>query len=379
MDWTRCSRDESRAWLALTLVPGVPGAALRALLARLRSPDAVLSAGAREVQALAGRAIAHALARGADAERVEASLRWLDHDGRHLVALGDRAYPAALLEVDEPPTVLYVVGRLELLQASSVAIVGSRNATAAGSRDAEAFARDLSAAGLTVVSGLALGIDAAAHRGGLGESGSSIAVLGTGADVTYPARNADLASRLARDGVLVSEFPLGTPPRSGNFPRRNRLISGLSRGVIVVEAALRSGSLITARCAIDQGRDVFAIPGSVHSPLSKGCHWLIKEGAKLVECAADVMDEIGCAAQRPVKDETMQRGERDPVLKAMGDAPISLDRIIELTGLEAGRLAARISSLEIDGRVVAVAGGLFQRVGSLASGASGAGRHATPL
>ncbi len=361
MDWTRVSRDDREAWLALTLVPGAGDACLRALLAQFGSPRAVLRAPPREVESFFGAAAVRALARGADAKLVGATMRWLDEANHHLVALGDREYPAALLQVDDPPTVVYVQGRLELLQACAIAIVGSRNATPAGVWDAESFARSLSAAGLAIVSGLALGIDAAAHRGGLAEAGSSVAVLGTGADVTYPARNAELAARLASEGALISEFPLGTPPRAGNFPRRNRLISGLSRGVVVVEAALRSGSLVTARCALDQNRDVFAIPGSIHSPHSKGCHWLIKQGAKLVESPADVMEEIGWAGD-PAQSEGRRHATRDPVLKAMGDAPISLDRMVERTGLEPAALAARISRLEIEGRVAALAGGLFQRV-----------------
>ena len=192
-----------------------------------------------------------------------------------------------------PPPLLHVAGRAELLAAPAFAIVGSRNASTQGSRDAYQLALALSASGLPIVSGLAMGIDAAAHRGGLAERGSSIAVMGTGPDVCYPRDNAALAAALARDGALVSEFPLGTAPRAGNFPRRNRLISGMSRGVLVVEAALGSGSLTTARRALEQDRDVFAVPGSIHSPLSKGCHWLIKEGAKLVESAADVLLELG--------------------------------------------------------------------------------------
>ena len=226
-------------------------------------------------------------------------MKWIDQPGNDLLTLADARYPAALLQIADPPLLLYVRGRVELLSHPALAIVGSRSATPAGTRDALAFAETLSNAGLTIVSGLALGIDTAAHRGGLAGASSSIGVVGTGLDRVYPARNRHLAHQLAEDGVLVSEFPLGTPPFPSNFPRRNRVISGLCRGCLVVEAALRSGSLITARQSLEQGREVFAMPGSIHSSLSKGCHWLIKQGAKLVETAQDVLEELGLAALEP--------------------------------------------------------------------------------
>jgi DNA processing protein len=233
-------------------------------------------------------------------------------------------------------------------------------------RDAEAFAATLSEAGLCIVSGLAAGIDAAAHRGGIAQKGSSLAVLGTGADVVYPAGNRKLAERLAHEGCLISEFPLGTPPEPGNFPRRNRLISGLSRGVLVVEAAIRSGSLITARRALDQGRDVFAIPGSIHSPLSKGCHDLIKQGAKLVESAEDILAELGLGDAVAGKPAPGPAAPADPLLDAMGFAPVTMDQMAQLTGFGAPALAASLSRLEIEGRVAALAGGRFQRIESSA-------------
>ena len=363
MDSNRCSLEEALAWLRVTLVPRVPPAALRALLAARGTAQSVLDASSAEIAAIAGGEVARAFAAGPDPAQVEASVRWLQAENHHLVAMDDARYPASLLQVENPPPVLYAVGDVEWLASPAVAIVGSRNATAQGARDAEAFARALSAAGLAIVSGMALGIDAAAHRGGLAEGGSSIAVLGTGADVVYPAANRELASALERSGCMVSEFALGTPPRSGNFPRRNRLISGMSKGVLVIEAALGSGSLTTARCALEQGREVFATPGSIHSPLSKGCHWLIKEGAKLVECADDVLHEIGldraATAQAPDAPPT-----RDPVLGAMGHAPVSLEQVAQRTGLDVVHLAARMCRLEIEGRVCALGGGIFQRVGA---------------
>jgi DNA processing protein len=251
---------------------------------------------------------------------------------------------------------------MELLNTPAFAIVGSRNATAMGTQDAQAMARALSDAGLAIVSGLALGIDAAAHKGGLEGASSSIAIMGTGADIRYPRRNAALAEQLASQGCLVTEFPLGTASAPGNFPRRNRLISGLSRGVLVVEAALGSGSLITAKCALDQNRDVFAVPGSIHATLSKGCHWLIKEGAKLVESADDILLDLGMnGVDSPPEQASGASLSRDPLLEAMGYAPMSFDEFAIHTGLGAATLAARLTKLELEGRIEALPGGRFQR------------------
>lgn len=356
------SRGDASSWLRLTLVPGVRFGDQRALLSAFGSPQDVIAAPRAAIAEVRGHAVAQALTNGAKGDRVEAAMRWLEWEGHHLVTLADPTYPKALLEIDEPPTVLYVRGRPELLNAASLAIVGSRNATVQGARDAQAFAAALSAAGLCVVSGLAAGIDAAAHRGALSQPGSSVAVLGTGADRVYPSRNRALADALARDGCLVSEFPLGTPPASGNFPRRNRLISGLARGVLVVEAAPRSGSLITARTAAEQGRDVFAIPGSIHSPLSRGCHALIQQGAKLVESADDILVELGLRPASTIAPAASASSIADPLLDAMGFAPLTMDEIAMRSGLGAATLAAALSRLEIEGRVAPLAGGLFQRV-----------------
>jgi DNA processing protein len=257
--------------------------------------------------------------------------------------------------------VLYAHGRVELLDAPSIAIVGSRNATSQGRRDAEAFASALSSVGLCIVSGMALGIDAAAHRGGLASIGASVAVLGTGIDTIYPKGNRELAHSLATSGCLVSEFPLGMAPLPGNFPRRNRLISGLSRGVLVVEAGNPSGSLITARFALEQGREVFAIPGSIHSALSKGCHDLIKQGATLVEEANDILAELRWEARIALPAE-QEAAIADPFLESMGFAPTSPDQIAQRTGIAAGSVAARLSLLELEGSIASLPGGLFQRL-----------------
>jgi DNA processing protein len=293
---------------------------------------------------------------------VDHALKWIAQPNHHFVVRGSPAYPERLAEIPDPPVALYVQGRFELLSAPSLAIVGSRNATTQGLRDAEAFAEAVSNAGLAIVSGLALGIDAAAHRGGLRGRGSSVAVMGTGADRIYPARNRELAHQLASSGALVSEFPLGTSPRPGNFPSRNRLISGLARGVLVVEAAMESGSLITARRAVQQGRDVFAIPGSIHTALSKGCHRLIKDGAKLVECAEDILDELRIPHAEARAMGASPGNTGDPLLDLMGGTPISLDEIARRTGEAASAIAARLTHLQIDGRIAAIAGGFYQRL-----------------
>ena len=288
---------------------------------------------------------------------------WLKDPANRVLTPADADYPQRLLQLPDPPPRLFVKGRLELLSRPALAIVGSRNASAQGVANAEAFAKVLSDAGLTVVSGLALGIDTAAHRGGLAGSSSSIAVLGTGADLVWPAGNRDLAHSLAAQGALVSEFPLGTRPLPGNFPRRNRLISGLALGCLVVEAATDSGSLITARFAAEQGAEVFAIPGSIHSPLAKGCHALIKQGAKLVESAADILEELRLPAPSsgaPAAAPADARARR--LLDALGYDACDLDTLAARSGLPISELAALLTQLELEERVAALPGGLYQRL-----------------
>lgn len=280
------------------------------------------------------------------------------------MTLADADYPRLLLETAGPPPVLYAKGRRELLGRPALAVVGSRNATPQGLRDAEAFSRALSDAGLTIVSGLALGIDAAAHAGGLDGTASSVAVVGTGLDRIYPARNKALAHRLVEYGLIVSEFPLGTPPLAANFPRRNRLISGQSLGTLVVEAAPGSGSLVTARLAAEQGREVFAIPGSIHSPLARGCHQLIRQGAKLVESAADVLEELAWKSGGAPAEALSAAPETpaDPVLEAFDAAPVTLDTLAMRTGLTLDALSAKLLTLELEGHVAQLPGGRFQKL-----------------
>lgn len=351
------------AWAALADA-ALPTPVAVALLRALGSPEAVLEAPRARIAAVAGSAIALRLATR-DPGREAAARAWLDDPAHRLIAWEDEAYPRSLLDLPDPPLALYAIGRLELFARPAIAIVGSRQATPQGIEDARAFAHTLACAGLTVVSGLAQGIDAAAHRGALEAPASTIAVVGTGPDRVYPASHRDLAKAIATRGLLVSQFAPGTPPLKANFPMRNRLIAGLARGVLVVEAAPGSGSLITARLAVEQGRDVFAIPGSIHSPLSKGPHRLIRDGAKLVETAQDVLAELGLPAIGAASGSPAV-ADVDPALArlfdAMGTGPVDLDRLVARSGLSPERLAASLVQLELDGRVAALPGGRWQRL-----------------
>lgn len=358
-------RSDLRPWLHLSLVRGLTGAGWRRLLRAHGSPGSVLAQTQDVLTRAVDPTLAAAVLRGPGSAEVQAALDWSAHPARAILTLDDPRYPPALLQSPDPPPLLYAAGRLELLQLAAVAIVGSRNATAQGIRNAEAFARDLAAAGLCVASGMALGVDAAAHRASLPEAGSTIAVLGNGIDVEYPQRNAALLREVATRGLVLSEFPLGTAPLAANFPRRNRIISGLSRGCLVVEAAMASGSLITARLAVDMGRDVFAIPGSIHSPLAKGCHYLIKQGAKLVESVEDVLEELGFAA-RPARPATAAQFVTDPdaikVLDALGHDPCDFETLAARAGLPVDRLVAVLMELELDAHISRNGGGYYQRL-----------------
>lgn len=352
-----------QAWLRLSLLQGLGHQSLRKLLVALGSPASVLAASQRELRAVVSEKLAVAIRNGgADPAELAAVEQWLTDPANHIVTLADRDYPQALLEISDPPPLIYVKGRLDLLNRPGFAIVGSRNATRQGLANAEAFAATLSNAGLTIVSGLALGVDAAAHRGGLDGPSSTIAVVGTGLDIVYPARNRDLAHRVAQSGALISEFALGTPALAANFPRRNRLICGLAKGCLVVEAAVSSGSLITARLAADQGREVFAIPGSIHSPLAKGCHALIKQGAKLVESAQDVLEELGYSARSVPPAETPAPETEHALLAHIGFDPVNIDTLQQRSGLAAAALNSALTDLELAGQVEALPGGRWQRV-----------------
>ena len=374
--------EELRAWLRLALTPGVGNTTARKLLTAFGSAQAIFEQSSATLQQLGSDKLASALRSEPPglAAQLQATLDWLKAgDDRRIAVLGDAAYPAALLDIEDPPLMLYMLGTLASQSdkaiktiANSLAIVGSRNPTPQGESNARQFARAFGGAGICVVSGLALGIDGAAHDGAMLGGGETIAVVGTGLDRVYPKKHLDLAHRIARQGMIISEFPLGTPPLTANFPKRNRIISGLSRGTLVVEAALQSGSLITARLAAEQGKEVFAIPGSIHSPQSRGCHALIKQGAKLVEVAQDVLEELrlvpagsGAAPAAPPEcDEAdATAGARDdPLLEALGFDAVSLDAVQARTGLDTAHLQAKLLELELDGQVARLPGGLFQRM-----------------
>ena len=392
-------RDELGAWLRLTLSPGVGNGAARRLLARFGLPQDIFRQPESALQHCVTLAQAKALCTvpsGWEA-LLETTWHWLegaDPQGpaRAVITLGDARYPQSLLDTEDPPLLMYLMGAARLVAQNPfptgrcLAVVGSRNPTAQGADNARLFSRALRGAGFTIVSGLALGVDAAAHEGALDVSSdpfaeatpSTIAVVGTGLDRVYPRKNLDLAHRIAAHGVLVSEYPLGTPPLAANFPKRNRIISGLSQGTLVVEAALASGSLITARMAAEQGREVFAIPGSIHAPQSRGCHALIRQGAKLVESAQDVLEELrmppaagkqSASSGAAVLDE---EGSRDidtrqtesPLLQALGFDPMGVDALVARTGMDAASLQVELLELELDGQVARLPGGLYQRLGS---------------
>lgn len=375
-------------WVRLAAVPGLGAERQRSLLAAFGLPRHIFGAGRSALAAVVGRELADAVLAPAPDEHIERALAWAAEPGSHLLTLADDAYPRALLDIADPPVLLYVKGDPALLQRPAIALVGARSATVQGEANAAAFAQSLAEAGLVIVSGLALGVDAAAHRGALA-AGGTVAVIGTGIDRIYPARNATLAREIAASGAIVSEFPLGTPPLPHNFPRRNRIIAGLSQGVLVVEAALNSGSLITARLATESGREVFAIPGSIHSPLARGCHRLIRDGAKLVETAEDVIEELrgrlGWPAPAPEPRERRRQGgkasasraddsaapaqqtvpglddEAARVLQIIGHDPVDIDTLAGRCGLTVDALYAILLPLELDGHLARLPGGRLQR------------------
>jgi DNA processing protein len=365
--------DEITAALTLARVPSLDAPAVRELASRfghftelVRASPATLRASGVPQKIIDD--LEHA------ARDVERDRRWLDAPDRHFVPWYDELYPPLLNELADAPVALFVRGDPALLTLPQIAIVGSRNPTPSGRDTAREFAADLARCGLIVTSGLALGVDAASHAGALHAGGKTIAVCGTGLDVTYPASNAELAERIAQDGALVSEFPLGTAPMKQNFPRRNRIISGLALGTLVVEAALRSGSLITARLAAEQGREVFAIPGSIRNPQTRGCHRLIRQGAKLVEIPQDIFDELRPLAGALARlAQTLKTTNREPktdgllhkghqiLLDALGFEPAGVDLLVERTGLRADEVASMLLMLELEGRVESYPGGLYLR------------------
>lgn len=380
--------SELAAWLRLSLTKGVGNHTARRLLARCGLPQAIFAS-----PALWRDLVSDAQAQALNSEPPELPAQlartwaWLQQaeDGlvHAVITLGDPAYPQALLNTEDPPVLLYATGKRSLLESAApfpaqhcLAMVGSRNPTAQGTENARQFARALQEAGLCIVSGLALGIDAAAHEGALegatsdGREPATIAIVGTGLDRVYPSRHRDLAHRIAHQGLLVSEYPLGTAPIAANFPKRNRLIAGLSQGTLVVEAALQSGSLITARLAAEQGREVFAIPGSIHAPQSRGCHALIRQGAKLVETLQDILEELHLSTSAPQESKPPVAADEDALLPtktdlhwdALGHDPVALDTLIARTGLSTAAWQVWLLERELEGEVARLPGGFFQRV-----------------
>ena len=404
-------RDELAAWLRLTLSSGVGNESARKLLVAFGLPAKVFEQSSSTLQQVVSEKQARALlCEPPDlAALLAQTWAWLQDSGagsarRQVVVLGDANYPASLLNIEDPPFMLYLLGggkftsnqalapvdraqaainsdddRLSLCLANSVAVVGSRNPTPQGADNARQFAKALALAGLSVVSGLALGVDGAAHEGALEclAPGSdrlvTVAVVGTGLDRVYPKRHLGLAHRIAQNGLLISEYPLGTPPLPANFPRRNRLIAGLAQGTLVIEAALKSGSLITARLSSEQGKDVFAIPGSIHSTQSRGCHALIKQGAKLVESAQDVLEDMKIDSGIAIATDLIADGAHatgastcfgteTALLDVIGFDPVGLDALQARCGMQTAALQAQLMTLELDGRLARLPGGLFQRM-----------------
>ena len=353
--------NDAILWLGLTQTQGLGNLALVQLLKTFATPESIYAANHAALTQVVASDVATRLLAGPDIPRIQPSLDWLSIEGNYLVTLADEGYPKLLLEISNPPPVLFCKGNLALLSTFCIAMVGSRSSTPQGDKNAEDFAKALSEQGFTVVSGMALGIDGAAHRGALRGTGATIAVVGTVLDIVYPSKHRDLAHEIVKKGLMISEFAIGTPSKPQNFPRRNRIISGLSLGCLVVEANVQSGSLITARLAAEQGREVFAIPGSIHSPVAKGCHLLIKQGAKLVDSTHDIIEELGFASHHtPVKIAAV---DDDVLLTAMGYDAVSLDALVAILGLNSEVITSELLLLELDGKITKIAGGKYQRLG----------------
>ena len=363
----RMEATKVRAMLART--PGLTAEHVRALF-EVTGGESSVECPAHMLRGVRIPPAARAFLAAPDEAELLRDLRWIESSGAKLLLCTDTAYPPMLAQTPGAPAVLFVLGSIEALHSPQLAMVGSRNPTAAGRNTARAFAAGFARAGLTITSGLAVGVDAASHQGALQVDGVTVAVFGTGLDAVYPSENASLAARIRESGALISEFPPRTEPSKRNFPRRNRIISGLSHGTLVVEATCRSGSLITARYAGEQGRDVFAIPGSIHSPLSRGCHKLIREGAKLVEEPGDVLSELQIpvhgqrvmAARRRRKTGTPLDKEYEMLLDALGFEPATIDGLVERTGLPSDSLASMLLILELEGCVAALPGGRYDRI-----------------
>ena len=366
-----------QSWISLWRVPGIGCQAYHKLLTQFGDPESVLNANSSALKqaGLTDRQRDAVLANQIDNAKTD--MLWLDQDNHHLVTYHDKHYPTLLREISAAPPLLYVHGNTELLNDPQIAIVGSRNPTQSGRNNAFEFAKHFSSTGLCVTSGLALGVDGEAHKGALADNGVTIAVTATGLDRVYPASNRALAHQIVEQGALVSENPIGTAPHAKNFPRRNRIISGLSLGCLIVEAAQRSGSLITADYANEQGRMVFAIPGSIHNPLARGCHKLIRQGAKLVETASDVMEDLAAQIDLSTINSHTQTSDADGsendeptalnddnsrLLEAMGYDPVSIDDLVLQTGLTPAALSSMLLVMELQGLIASNGRGSYTRI-----------------
>nr|VFK42130.1 MAG: DNA protecting protein DprA [Candidatus Kentron sp. SD]VFK47882.1 MAG: DNA protecting protein DprA [Candidatus Kentron sp. SD]VFK79736.1 MAG: DNA protecting protein DprA [Candidatus Kentron sp. SD] len=384
MRTTTESKDSAKYWLALVRAPRLGNVGLRALLSKVPDPRSIFDANPARLAELGLGEKARQYIGAPDWDAIEKDLEWLRRPDHHLVTLGDGNYPPRLLEIPDPPPLFFARGDPKILSYPQIAIVGSRNPTPMGEEIAFAFARELAGRGLVITSGLATGIDGAAHRGAMAGGGRTIAVVGTGLDRVYPARHRKLGLDIVRNGACISEFPLGAPPLAGHFPLRNRIISGLGLGVLVVEATTRSGSLITARLAAEQGREVFAIPGSIHNPLSRGCHMLLRQGAKLVESASDILEEIGpqdivfspgvvdsaqpdADASRDVEKGDEPSAECRLLLDNLGFEPTPVDALVDRVGMTVEAVSSMLLTLELGGYVASMPGGRYSRTGAAIS------------
>ncbi len=364
--------DELTNWLKISLISSLTSEKLLFAIEKHTSLAQLINANETELKTLGFTAHQVSLLKSPAAEKIEEMQKWADEANHHVLAITDKRYPAQLKIISNAPKVLFVNGDIDYLQQPQLAMVGSRSPTAAGKKIAEDFAQHLSANGLTITSGLARGIDGASHRGALKGIAGTIAVVATGLDRVYPAEHRQLAHQICEQGALISEQPLGVAPHAGLFPLRNRIISGLSQGVLVVEAAIKSGTLITARHALEQNREVFAIPGSIHNPAVKGCHALIKQGAKLVEKADDILEELQILVKNNTSGDTIHENpenkthEPDPeyqkLLSCMGYDPMDIDSISECTGFSAANIASMLLILELQGDIV-TSNGFYTRLG----------------
>ena len=363
-------------WLRMHEIQGLGRQTTYQLLKAFGSAEAIFAASHANLRKVVSDDIANQIKAETVSDQIKITLEWLAEPNNHLITLADEDYPRLLLETPDPPPILFAKGQLSCLQQPSIAIVGSRNPTAQGEKNAHDFAMLLAEFGFTIVSGLAIGIDAAAHRGALASKGKTIAVVGTGLDIVYPAKHRELAHEIIKQGLLISEFSLGTPSLPQNFVQRNRVISGLSMGCLVVEASLQSGSLITAKFATEQDRDVFAIPGSIHSPQSKGCHQLIKQGAKLVDAVQDIVHELKSEhfvslAAMPLKKNFIPAKNTSPeeiphadkaLLDLMSFEPVTVEYLLQHSGLTSDTLSSILISLELDNKIASMPGGRYQRI-----------------